>query len=326
VDLDNEQHIIERGGFYEFPYAVPRWSKNADEEYGRGPGHDALPDIRTLNRVKKLSLQALAKALAPPLLVLEDAVVGSVRMLPSSLNVVRELDAIKPLDSGVKFDVSSFDQAELRLQIREIFFSDLTTPSPVQGTPMSATEILQRFEMNQQKLGPVMGRLKSEMLQFIILRTYGIMIRAGAIEPPPPAVTEFFQEQGAIDLEIKYEGPLERAQQASDLVAVERAYSQILPISQVRPEVLDILNHDDIARRSAEVSGLPNQFILSKEVVASIRKQRAQLREQLMLAEEAERAGKTAKSIAQAGKAVAEAGAVEGEASRAAGDVPSDVI
>jgi hypothetical protein len=34
------KHVLQNGGFEEFPYAVPRWYKVAGEKYGRSPGHD----------------------------------------------------------------------------------------------------------------------------------------------------------------------------------------------------------------------------------------------------------------------------------------------
>ena len=71
------QHLVEEGGYYEFPVYITRWELGPNEVYGRSPAHNALPDIRTLNILIKKSLQALAKAVHPPILVTERGVLGN---------------------------------------------------------------------------------------------------------------------------------------------------------------------------------------------------------------------------------------------------------
>jgi hypothetical protein len=39
--------VVQESGYHEFPFMVPRWSRSDDELYGRGPGHVALPDLRS---------------------------------------------------------------------------------------------------------------------------------------------------------------------------------------------------------------------------------------------------------------------------------------
>src|SRR6266545_6825652 len=53
-------HVLSEGGFDEFPFLVPRWTKTSGEIYGRGPGHTALPDTRSLNRAVELSFKGTA--------------------------------------------------------------------------------------------------------------------------------------------------------------------------------------------------------------------------------------------------------------------------
>src|SRR3990167_7989060 len=68
--------VLKETGFYTFPYAAPRWANASGEEYGRGPGFDALPDVKTLNRAVEMKLKAWAKALDPPLKVRDKGVIG----------------------------------------------------------------------------------------------------------------------------------------------------------------------------------------------------------------------------------------------------------
>ena len=44
------------------------------------------------------------------------------------------------------------------------------------GTQMTATEVLQRTEEKMRLLGPVLGRLQSELLQPLITRAFNILL------------------------------------------------------------------------------------------------------------------------------------------------------
>src|SRR5262245_24906624 len=56
-----DQCVISTGGFPEFPYMVPRFSKITGEIYGRGPGMMVLPDVKMLNAMMETVLMAAQK-------------------------------------------------------------------------------------------------------------------------------------------------------------------------------------------------------------------------------------------------------------------------
>src|SRR3990170_4173476 len=203
------------GGYQEFPAMVPRWDKSPGEKYGRGVGHTALPDVKTLNKEKELALKTWTKTLDMPMVAEEESLGGPLRTMPAGLTIVRNIEKrpqpLYPagmLGEGARVDLMK-DQ-ELIASIRDAFYADLELP---EGPIMTATEVLKRIEMVQRKLGPVVGRMKSEFLRPLIDRTFGIMYRRGAL-PEPPAV---LLESGA-EIDIEYQGPLENSQR---LAAVE---------------------------------------------------------------------------------------------------------
>jgi Bacteriophage head to tail connecting protein len=264
--------LVAESGFIEFPYMVPRWAKTSGEVYGRGPGMTALPDVRTLNRAVELKLKAWAKAIDPPLKAKNDGIVGSVKLTPGGITMVEEMENLEPLESGAKFDVTAIQEAELRRAIRSTYYSDQLQLQ--EGPQMTATEVQVRFELMQRILGPTLGRLYTELHNPLIERSFGIMLRRGALPPPPDELAD------GGDIDIEYEGPMARAQRSADLAAIERMYVLAAPTAQTHPEVLDLIDHDELLRHVAAVAGVPSNLMRSVEDVARIRAARAEAQQQ----------------------------------------------
>lgn len=270
---------LEEGGYHEFPFFVPRWSKTAGEVYGRGPGHTALPDIKTVNKAVELTLKSWAKIIDPPLLVKDDSVVGRVSLAPAALNVIREDGAIKTFDIDAKFDVNEMLLGQTRQSIRTMFFADqLTLPDK---TIITATEVERRLELMQSVLGPTMGRIETEFLQPLINRAFNILLRAGELPQPPEIIVEM-QKTRHVDIDIRYEGPLARAQRTGDLQAINKTLGVLLPLHQADPtlRVLDNLDTDAMAVRTAETNGVPQSLIRKPAGVKQIRDSVSQAQEQ----------------------------------------------
>lgn len=265
-----EKHTMQEGGFYEFPYICVRWSKDASELWGRGPGHTALPDIKTLNTAVKLRLKSWAKQVDPPMSVLDDGVIGRPRLTPGSLNVTRTKDALTPILNGARVDFAIQQEERLSAKIRNTFFADrIQLPSKQY---MTAYEVQALREQMQQMLGPTTGRIESEGLTPMITRIFGLMMRTQAIPPPPEAVAS---TPGA-EIDVRYEGPLARAQRSGNVQAVQQTLQVAAPIMQVSPDVVDNFDFDETVRDVAESSGLPARFLKDKNKVSQIRAARAQ--------------------------------------------------
>lgn len=301
----NPKHMIQEGGFDYFPMMVPRWTKMHGEVYGRGPGFIAIPDVRTLNKAVELTLKAWAKAIDPPLKVRDDGVIGRVKQGPSDLITLRDLDAVRPLESGARFDVNQVQADRLRIAIKDAFFNNqLQLPN---GQVMTATEVERRFELMQRFLGPTLGRIQTELLNPLIQRSFGIMFRRGAM-PDLPSQLFVQLPDGSVSMEtidIEYEGPLARAQRASDVQAIERTIQDLSALVGFDPTVLDIVDLDVVARMLAERNGVPPQAVRDAKTVRQIRDARRQAQEQ---AQQIQQLGETASKVAPLLRAVAPKG------------------
>jgi head-to-tail connecting protein len=265
-----DKHLLERGLYYEFPFMVPRWAKRSGEVYGRGPAHIALPDVKTLNKAKELALRSWAKAIDPPLLTLDDGVIGNLNLVPSGTTSVRQMDAVMPLEMRSRFDISAVKEEELRRSIKEIFFNhQLQLP---QKNYMTATEVEAVLEQMYKILGPTVGRLENEDLTPTIHRSFALLARAGVLPPPPPIVQAALQAGEEVDVE--YEGPLTRAQRTSGLQSLERFYAGLAGIAQVDPTSIDMVDHDEAVREIAGATGVTPSILRDPRKVEEIRQGR----------------------------------------------------
>jgi hypothetical protein len=304
ISLD-EKELISEGGYYEFPYAVPRMKKSSGEEYGRGQGHIALPDTKSLNKAKEFGLKAWAKELDPATFEKDGGVIGSLKLRPGGRNIVRDKDSIWMLDHHIRYDVSQIKEDELRKSIRQIYYSDQLQIQ--EGPEMTATEIQVRYELMQRLLGPGMGRITIELLKPCIEREFGIQMRARALPMPP----KILSQMGVREIDVEYEGPLARAQRASDILGVQRTYSFVTSIMQTPPtdgisNPRDILDDDEATRFMAEASGAPSRIIKSVEQVQALRQNRMKQMQAEMQKQDMERLAEGASKAIPAVKAIGE--------------------
>jgi len=277
IGIEDKIQLSEKS-YYEFPYMVPRWSKSSGETYGRGPGHTALPDVKTLNKAKEFGLKAWSKDLDPPTFEKDGGVIGSLKMYPGGRNVARDKEAIWTLDRHIKYDVSQIKEEELRQSIRQIFYSDQLKLQ--EGPEMTATEVQVRYELMQRLLGPTIGRDESELLNPMIERIFGTMMRASSsrfqVLPPPPPI---LSKMGIREIDIEYEGPLAKAQRMSEMTGTRNLFAVGAEIINVQPEsgVFDNLDTDEAFRGMAEVSGVPSKYLKSIEERTRVREERAKV-------------------------------------------------
>ena len=277
IYIDTSHHEkVEESGYYEFPVLVARWSLMPTEKYGRGPGHYALPDTRTLNRLKLRGLEAIDLQVRPPMFVNQRDIFGQLDIRPGSLSIVKDHKGIREFVSQARSDILQFSLEDLKTSIKSIFFLDkLLLPPRTETGEMTAFEVSQRIEQMQRVLGPTLSRLNNELLNPLVTRAFKLMLRNGAL----PEIPEILQERG-IDIEIVFVNQLARAQQIQDVNTIQQWVQGLAQIAQLDPTVVDMVNADGIAKHTAKVLGVPEIAVQNDDVVAQTRQQRAQQAQQ----------------------------------------------
>lgn len=267
-------HIISIGGFKENPYVIPRYLKASTEVYGRSPGMNALPDVKVLNKMVENSLKAAAKQIDPPLLIPDDGMLAPVRMSPGSINYYRagSRDRIEPLNINANNATTLNSENQRRDAIVKMFHVDQLVIS--ENRNMTATEVVQRQEEKMRILGPVLGRLQSELLSPLIIRIFNILLRNGLFLPAP----EILRSQ---ELNIEYVSPMALAQRSQELQSIMRGLELFGSMAQAMP-VMDYIDENGFIKQVIDILGLPAKMIKSDAQVQEIRQQRAAQEQQQM--------------------------------------------
>lgn len=269
VYAEGEEKALRIGGYFEFPYACPRWNKRAGEVYGRGCGHAALPDIRVLNRVSLSQLDAAEKASNPPLLVPDDSVIDRrINTYPGGITYWRPVGGeISPLPVAANLETMQIIREERKDSIRRLFLNDRIQLAG--GPQMTATEILARERRQMLVLGPVLGRLQTEFLGPLIGRVFGLMYRAGLLPDAPEVLA-------GRELAVRYVSPVVRAQKQGEAESFGYALNYVAPLVQMNPSLMDNFDQDAIVRDTQEIFGFPEKYLHDERKVKRERDTRAQ--------------------------------------------------
>lgn len=265
-----DKAVVAAGGYHEMPYMVPRWSKDSGEVYGRAPGWNALPDQKMLNEMSKTTLKAAQKAVDPPLLVADDGVIMPLRTHPGGINVVRAgalaQDPLRPLPVAPRIDIGLEMMEQRRDAIRSAFHYNLL--QLFQDPKMTATQVLQLVQEMQRLMGPMLGRQQAELLEPMIERVYGILLRKGAL-PPMPDVLD------GVPVRVDHVSPIARAQKAGDAQAILRTLEAAQAMAVLDEQVTDLIDADESLRLIAEANGMPAKALRGEDAIMGLRAFRA---------------------------------------------------
>jgi len=285
-----KNRVIKEKGYDEFPAAIPRWTKQSYERYGRSPAMKCLPEVKLLNEVKKTMIISAQKMIDPPLQAPDEGMVLPLRTRPGAINYYRSgtKDRIEPLFTGGQVDFGLTFIEDLKAQVRQAFFIDMLQLR--EGPQMTATEVLQRTEEQLRTMGPVIGRLHNEILKPLIERVFRVMFRRGLLPDDMPDVLV------DRDIKIKYSSMIARAQRTSEADNIMRLLNSSTMLLQLNPSVAENLDFDKTFRYIADVYDVPKEIMKNPDQLEEERQAQAELamqeREQMQEAQQVDNISK----------------------------------
>jgi hypothetical protein len=290
--------LIDVGGYRTAPYAVSRHVTSPNETYGRSPAMMVLPDIKMVNEMEKTIIRAAHKIVDPPLLLYGDGILSAFDARPNAMNYggvdEQGRQLVHPMKTGSNLPIALEMTEQKRKVINDAFYVTLFQIL-VQNPQMTATEALIRAQEKGQLLAPTVGRTQSEFFGPIIDRELDIMSMSGRLPPMPAAL----KKTGG-GLKVVYTSPLARLRRAEDGVAIMRTIEALAPIAQVQPDVYDRFDPDIVLEELAEINGVPERVLRSREEMLQRRADREQAAQAAQTLEGANVAANAAKNMAKA--------------------------
>lgn len=271
--------ICQEGGYATFPYAISRYVTAPGETYGRSPAMKALPNIKSLNQMKRTVLKMGERAVDPVLLAHDDGTVGSISLRSGFVNygavTADGKKLVHPLDTASNMPIGKELMDDERMGIKDIFL--VTVFQLLEENPqMTATEVLERVKAKNALIAPLMGRQQSECLGPMTERELDLLQRDGLLPPMPPEMRE---AGGGIHL--IYDSPLSRAMQAEEAAGFMRMLETAIQFSTATqdPSALDWLNVDSAMPELADIQAVPARWVSTPDQVAQKRQGRQQAAE-----------------------------------------------
>jgi hypothetical protein len=276
-----------------FTFLVPRWSKLADEVYGRGPAFTCLSQIRVLNKMVKEVLISSEYLNFPTLTAEEDSI-----MLPmkyGSRQVMFHEAGSNPPSPIMAGNQPQYMMDMIRMYrdtINRSFFVDQIIRQEKKER-QSVTEIQDTRGQMLNQLAPLINRMESEYIGPAIEITYEMLDRAGELPDAPESM------QG-VELEIAYASPAAQAQYSTRLSDMSAFMRDIAPLAQVKPELMEALNERELFEDYARYRNVKPSVIRSEQELQEIKQGAAEQQQMMQAAQAAPQIGGAMKDIAQA--------------------------
>jgi hypothetical protein len=292
--LEHKKIMLEETKFESFPAAVPRLVKLSDEIYGRSPAIDSMPDIKTLNQMKKIVIVGGQLAVAPPFQAPDNSLVYPANFKPYGMNYRRPgSEKIEPLITGARPDIGLDLIKAVQEDLKEAFYYNQI--HMVENDRMTATEIMQRRDEQFRSFGAILGRLNNELLKPVIDRTFMIMAKKKMFDELPAEL------QKLSNISIRYTSMIARAQSSMEAEPLNRALQASATILQAQPQTLDYLDGDKVLKKNMNVFGADHSVLKTDAEVKKIREDRAKQQQAEAQAQAQKDQAETMKTTAQAG-------------------------
>lgn len=278
-DRSRDDLLLETGFDY-FPFLCPTANRVSTRVYGHGMGTVALPDIKSLYKLKEKTFLAVDKAVDPPLVASGSMKREVISSMPGGVSFdtdvqstqlgLRPLYEVRPDLNGAWATVQ-----DLRDQIGSAFYHDLFLMlAMTDRREITATEVAERHEEKLLMLAPLSEAIHSELLDPLIDIAFQKALDNGLLPPPP-------EELAGEELKVEYIDILTQAQKMVGITANEQLAGFVGNLSAVFPEVRHKFNSfeavDDYANRLGTVPSIIRSDDEANEMAAAEQQRMAQM-------------------------------------------------
>ena len=294
---DQKSFLLETGFDY-FPFLCPSSNRVGTRVYGYGLGSVALPDVKSLYKLKSKLFLGVDKMVDPPVASSGDAKTSLVNTMPGGVSFdqsiqgtgvsLRALYEVRPDLAG-----GGAMANELRDQIGSAFYHDLFLMLAMSDRrEITAREVAERHEEKLLMLSHLSEAIHSELLDPLIDIAFAKAVEHKLLPDPP-------RELMGQDLKIEYIDLLTQAQKMVGITANEQLAGFVGNIAALFPEARHKFNAfeaiDDYASRLGTVPAIIRTDDEANELAAAEQRQAAQKQ----MIEQAGQAAQSAKIMSE---------------------------
>ena len=239
------------------PWIIARYMKASGEVMGRGPLLNALPDIKTVNKVVEFLLKNASLAIGGIYTAADDGVLNpqTVQIRPGSIIPVSRNGgpsgpSLMPLKTASDVNLTQLVIQDLRMSIKQALLDNSLPPENMSAR--SATEIVERMRELATNLGSAFGRLITECMVPMVRRSLAVMDQLGLVVLP--------LRVNGLEVKVIPVSPLAKAQAMDDV----QDMMQWLQFAQsLGPMGLAAVRMDAVLDYMAGKLGIPQTLITS---------------------------------------------------------------
>lgn len=275
-------HIVKQEGFYEFPFLVTRYLREAGSPYGTPPGKRVLPAIRQVVKMERI-MDTLAEVQAFPRIMQLPRQNKQVDMRAGGITTISEeaarLNMPREWGTGGRYDIGLDRIQRKEEQIRKAYHEDMLLSVTAQEKQMTAREVEERVAEKILAFTPSFTLFINDN-KVAMRRILGVLLRRNEL-PLDDAPAELKQNIGEIlNPQVAYLG---RIAQALELI-VARGTQQVIDevVNWVqktgRMDMLDWIDEEALIREWQDVFGCSDSVVLGElEIKQKVKTRRAQM-------------------------------------------------
>lgn len=243
--------------------------------------------------MERTIIKAAEKIVDPPLQVPDDAFLTPIRTSPGAI-LYKEPNSehIEPLITQGNIPVGLEYTDRKREMIKRAFYNDWIRMEK-EKVEMTAYETADRRDEKLRLIAPMLGRQEVELLGPCIARSIELLSRHNRLPPPPKNI------MGRL-MRVIYNSQASRAQLGTKAVAMGQFVQELMPMAQIAPDILDIVDTDAYARELAKARGVSRLVLRSDDQLNAIRQKKQQAQAMQQAVQVAEPATKSIKNLADA--------------------------
>lgn len=292
--------VLSESGYRRFPVVAPRWAVLGCDVYGRGPGRQCLPDIKTLQQKELRLAMGIDYQTQPPMGAPASLEGREVNLLPGGVtwyDSVGTQNRIAPLFQAEHLALEDMHRSIAKTEelINRSFHVDVFRMLAERTKELTVVEVLALQEEKMQLLSPMVERQQDELHEPLIEICFENMMAANLLPPPPRVLLE-----REVQYRIEFVSVMAQAAKAIGTNSTDRMMAATMQVAEIAPEVVDNLDADAWFEHKMLGLGVDPKLRRRPEARDQLRQQRAKAQAAQAQAEVLAVQAKAAKDLAAA--------------------------